>query len=226
MSAVNRSRGRFLAVLLLIVVIGACGKSRSKTTEPEVPVPPTPDSPRNALALLEYSWEQRSVESYRNVFTADYQFDFAPSDSANGVVISRDGELAFANHLFVTGTAGHPPATSIYFSLDPNLVFGADDRPGRNPRWHQRVTSYVRVNVNTSGTDYSVLDHGIFYLTRGDSAQIPAELVTAGVTPDSTRWFVDHWTDDTFCPDTKTCTTIGRIKIAYGYGAPVPDRRR
>ncbi len=212
--------------MLLILLIGACGKSSKKSTEPEVPVAPTPNSPQNALALLVYSWEQRSPAAYKTVFTEDYLFDFAPSDSMGAAVVDRTEELAVANNLFVTGRPGHPVATSIYFKLDPSLIVVADDRPGHLARWHKRITSNVRVNVNSTGPDYSVLDHAVFYVTRGDSAHIPADLIAAGATPDSTRWYVDHWTDDTFCPDTKSCSTIGKIKIAYADTTLAAERRR
>jgi hypothetical protein len=34
-------------------------------------------------------------------------------------------------------------------------------------------------------------------VVRGDSALIPQELVSRGFRPDSTRWYVDQWNDET-----------------------------
>jgi hypothetical protein len=212
-------RGRIrvaLAVSVLALVLAvACSKSSKKPNEPEVPVAPTPNSPRNALALLEWCWDQRNPTVYRRVFTNDFGYDFAASDTIP-TVIDRTEELAIANNLFVQGVTGHPAATVISFGLDNTLYFQPDDRPGKgDARFHQRVRSNVRLVVNTPGPDYSTTGQAIFYVTRGDSAAIPPDLVAAGAVPDSTRWYVDHWTDVTDCPAGKSCVTVGKIKAAY-----------
>jgi len=212
-------RGRIRVALALcvlaLVLMGACSKKK-KPNEPEVPVAPIANSPRNALALLEWSWDQRDVAAYRTVFTEDYLYDFAVSDSQLvGVHIDRAQELVIANHLFVQGAPGHPAATGISFGLDNVINFQADDRPGKDATVHKRATSNVRLVVNTPGPDYSITGTAIFYLTRGDSALIPQELIDAGARRDSTRWYVDHWTDTSDCPAGKACVTVGRIKLAY-----------
>jgi len=216
--SIVRARLRSAAVVALVVAVGfvaACSKSK-KPSQPEVPVAPTPDSPQHALALLEWCWDQRNADVYHEVFTDDFQYEFAPSDSqAIGATITRDEELAIATNLFVNGVPGHPAASSVFLGLDPTLVVQADDRPGKNSAWHKRIASDLRLIVTTPGPDYSTTGKATFYVTRGDSALIPAELVTRGFRPDSTRWYVDHWTDGTSCPLGKLCVTVGRIKLAY-----------
>lgn len=36
-----------------------------------------------------------------------------------------------------------------------------------------------------------------FFLVRGDSAQIPADLLSRGALPDSTRWYLERHEDET-----------------------------
>ena len=37
----------------------------------------------------------------------------------------------------------------------------------------------------------------LFFLTRGDSAAIPQQLIDRGLKPDSTRWWLDRMEDET-----------------------------
>ena len=71
---------------------------------------PTPDSPQNAVALLRWSWIQRSTDAARLVYSAAYRFDLTPADSIDNAPIGRDDELSIERHLFMTGTATEPPA--------------------------------------------------------------------------------------------------------------------
>ena len=118
--------------------------------------------------------------------------------------------------------SGHAHATSITFRLDNLLSALPDDRPGKNPTWHKRVTTHVRLTVNapSPSPSYSTIQDAVFYVTRGDSAQIPAELTARGFTADPNRWYVDGWIDETVCPPSKTCVTVGTVKLDYA-GGPV-----
>jgi len=59
-----------------------------------------------------------------------------------------------------------------------------------------------------------------FFMVRGDSALIPADLAARGFRPDSTRWYIERWEDDTFqevgarAMPTSTATW-GTIKVLY-----------
>jgi len=216
-----RGRTRVSSALLVLVLIASCSKSSKKPTDPELPVPPTPNSPQNALKLLEWCWDQRKADTYRDVFTDDFLYDFASSDTI-GITINRTEELAIAENLFTQGVLGQPAATGIVFGLDNVLVVTDDDRPGKNPVHHKRIATNVRLIVNTPGTDYSTSGAAVFYVTRGDSALIPADLVARGFTADSTRWYVDRWSDVTVCPAGKKCVTVGTVKLAYAEGPVAP----
>jgi hypothetical protein len=48
-----------------------------------------------------------------------------------------------------------------------------------------------------SGNSVEVTGNALFFLTRGDSAQIPPELIARGLRPDSTRWWMDRMEDET-----------------------------
>ena len=43
---------------------------------------PTPNSPQNAVRLFEWCWVNRGVDEYRELFTDDYVFISAGTDSA------------------------------------------------------------------------------------------------------------------------------------------------
>jgi hypothetical protein len=222
---VLRGRARVFSLLLVVAVAVGCSGKKSRPQEPDVPVPPVPNSPINALALLEWCWDHRNATIYRDVFAADYVYTFAPADSqAIGVHLSRDEELAMAENLFSEGTPGHPAATSITFGLNPVLIVQNDDRPGKNGTWHKRIGTSVRLTVNTPGPDYSTVSEAVFYVTRGDSAVIPPDLVARGFTPDPARWYVDGWTDLTTC--TKACVTVGDVKLDYAEGPVAAARAR
>lgn len=222
---VLRGRTRVTTLLLVLVVVASCSKSSKKPDEPDVPVPPTPNSPANALRLLEWCWDQRDLATYRDVFTDDYLYTFAVSDSqAIGTTINRTEELAIAGNLFSTGVTGHPAATSIVFGIDNTLVVTNDDRPGKSATHHKRIATNVRLIVNTPGPDYSTSGEAVFYVTRGDSALIPADMVSRGFTADPARWYVDRWSDVTACPPGKSCGTVGKVKIIYAGGSVAPAR--
>lgn len=220
-----RGRTRVTTAVLVLALMAGCGKSSKKPNDPDVPVPPTPNSPQNALKLLEWGWDQRDTVTYRNVFTDDFIYSFAVSDSQEiGVEIDRDEELSITKNMFVEGAPGKPAATSIVFGLDNLLVVTNDDRPGKSATHHKRIATNVRLIVNTPATDYSTSGAAVFYVTRGDSAQIPAEMVARGFSADPARWYVDRWNDVTACPEGKSCVTVGKVKIAYAEGSLTPLR--
>lgn len=208
---------------------------------------PTPNSPSAALRLLEWSYNNKAISGCRDLFTADYRFYFSPLDSA-GVAYRetpwvRDDELISTTHLFVGGTADQPPASSISLSFDRTLLVQPDPRfvpwdPAG--RWHKRIRTQVGLNLRTSdGAAMDISGAARFYLVRGDSAAIPADLVTRGFRPDSTRWWIGRWDDETlqagptpdrafvnrdthgarrlalFATQPTSLATWGRIKLRY-----------
>ena len=204
--------------LVSSLIFIACSSSNKNPSQPEVPVAPTPNSPANALALLQWSWEQRDTAAYRSVLPGNFEYDFSTADSVViGTTLDRDQELAIAGNLFKTGVGLNPAASRIVFGLPSVLTITDDDRPPRDPRWHKRTTASVRLIVDTPTTHYSTLGPAVFYFTRGDSA-VPAPGFRAGTEAalgDSARWYVDTWVDQTTCTPGKKCVTTGSVKLVY-----------
>ncbi len=175
------------------------------STQVVLPVVAKPDAapaaatPAAALSRLTWSWKHRALEPCRDLFPCDYEFAFEPADSAGirfqGRPWTRPDELDFMRHLFETGSAQAPPATYVGLDMESDAPALADDRPGKDPRWHQRIQTPFIAVVEAPGREYRVLGFETFYFTRGDSACIPQELRDQGYGPDSTRWWIERWED-------------------------------
>ena len=211
------------------------------TTQIVLPVAPKPDepavaaTPAAALSRLSWSWKHRALEPSRDLFTCDYEFVFAPGDSA-GIRFqdrpwTRPDELDFARHLFETGSALLPAASYVALDMEEDPPALPDDRPGKEPRWHRRIqTPFVAV-VEAPGRQFRVLGFEVFYFVRGDSACIPQELRDRGYGPDSTRWWIERWVEDYVVtvnggarPSRAQAplVTIGAVKSAYLDSPPAP----
>jgi hypothetical protein len=160
--------------------------------------PPVPDSPANILRLLEWAYNNRSIAEYREIFTADYRFAFSTLDPAGdayrGDIWTREDEVISATHLFQGGSASEPAALSISLSLGGNLSPQNDNRPGKLDRMHKKISTTVNLVIVTPDKQTNVTGPVTFYLVRGDVALIPEELSFG---PDSTRWYIERWEDDT-----------------------------
>lgn len=205
------------ATAAVFVLLGLGGASCSETGggfdlarlikppgTPQAPAP-APNSPAGVLRLLEWSYNNRSLATYRELFTADFRWICGSSDSAGaewrGTPWTRDDEIIFATHLFVSGGANAPAPASVRLTLDQNLFVYPDpysmawDPLGR---WHKRIRTTVnlRIELEDGGT-VEILGHASFYVVRGDSALIPEELRQRGFRPDSTRWYIRRLEDET-----------------------------
>jgi hypothetical protein len=171
---------------------------------PVVDSGPTPDSPAGTLRRLEWCFNRRALSELRELFTADFRFFFSPLDSAGaayrGTPWTRSDELISTARLF-GGSANPPSAISIYLALDRSFLVYADPRfTAWDPegRWHKNIRTQVVLHIQLH--DGSVIDisgAANFYFVRGDSAAIPADLVARGFGPDSTRWWINRWDDET-----------------------------
>ena len=230
-------------VLRAALLAGLIAASAGCSTRIVLPVPPEPDgppaasTPADALRRLEWAWKRRSLEPCRDLFACDYEFAFAPGDSAGlrfeGRPWTRPDEIDFLRHLFETGSAAVPPASYVTLDMENAPVALPDDRPGRDPRWHLRIeTPFVAV-VEASGRQYRVLGIERFYFTRGDVACIPQELRDQGYPPDSTRWWITRWEDYSVTPvpgsspparamDPIRPVTLGSVKALYLDPPPGP----
>jgi hypothetical protein len=189
---------------LCVTVVAGCGGSKS-TAPPPPPgdVPPTPNSPVNAVLLLEWALEHRDTTQYRTLFTANYGFAFVPGDTAAtnhyGGPWGYAQERTSAAHLFDGGSPGGAQASTIAITTSGTLIDVADPRPGMNPTWHRLVTapSFSPTIDKVDHTAEQIVGGSTFYLVRGDSATLPADLVAAGVPANSSRWFILAWQDQT-----------------------------
>ena len=164
---------------------------------------PTPSSPANTVRLFAWCWQHRDPLTYKQVFTDDYRFIFAQNDSAGNAFRDRpwlrEDEMDMATHLF-TGGADRPPASDVSITIDNLLLALPDPRPGHLNKWHTTVTTGVDLKVTVTSSDGTpsvtpVTGRALFYLVRGDSAALPSDL--AGLKPDSTRWWIERWEDET-----------------------------
>jgi len=165
--------------------------------------PPSPTNPQELVKLFKWCWENRDISRYREIFTDDYRFAFAITDSAGNPYRNnpwtREDELASATNLFVGGSASEPAASSISLIFDGDLRAEPDYRDGKNARWHQQIQiATLTLTINKSdGSAVRVTGGALFYLVRGDSALIPQELIDRGFKSDSTRWYMERWEDQT-----------------------------
>jgi len=190
-----------LSCALLFLAGAGCSQRASRVVAPEPTAPaPEPNSPGNALQLLRYDWEHRAPGPYGLLFTEDYVFVFSERDSAGKPFLSkpwgREDELASAEHMFVTGTATDPPASSIWLDYPFPLITYPDDRDGKDARWHKQIRAQVLLRFNRGDSGFEVKGAELFYLVRGDSALIPPELRDQGFGPDSSRWWIERWVDE------------------------------
>jgi len=204
---------RFAPLLALVVLVGAgCWGSGDLLTDvrqkfhgvvpPPVAPPPPPGSPTGVVRLLQWCWEHKNVEHYRKIFTEDFRYPCVPADSAGNLYRNppwgRDNELAFAQNLFVTGTATEPPAASIVFDFYGDLTPARDFRDGKIYPWHQTIQTNFTLTVNRAdGSAYRIAGLDYFFIVRGDSAAIPPDLVAQGAQPDSAVWYIERWEDQT-----------------------------
>ena len=166
---------------------------------------PVPDSPRHALDLFQWCWKNRDFTPYREIFTADYRFEFAATDSAGNAYRNtpwtRDDELISAKNLFQSGTAGEPQASQITLIFDGNLTAVPDDRRDSSNTtfvypFHQmiQIPNLTLTVTKSDGTAYRVTGGATFYFVSGDSADIPTDL---GFPQDPNRWYIERWVDRT-----------------------------
>jgi len=191
-------------------------------TPPPEPAP-APDSPTNLVRLFAWCWNHRDLERYRELFTDDYRFAFASTDSAGNayrdVPWTREDELICVEHIF-------DAAASISLVFTGDLRAEPDFRPGKAYPWHQQVhVPYLTLTIVwKDGSSFQVTGGALFYVVRGDSATIPQELLERGFTHDPTRWYIERWEDQTSiraAPMTPARTasarlvTWGDIKVLY-----------
>jgi len=212
-----------IVLMAIAIATAACNRRGSTiTAEIDWDPPPLANTPEGPVRLLEWCWNRRDTTAYRGLFTSDFKFVFHSLDSAGnrfpGRALVRDLELAAARAIFVTGTTTEPPPLDIRLTFDPNLVALPDPRPGRSARAHRMIA--VPLLLRLEQPDIEVTGGARFYLVRGDSAAWPPG-VAHGPGPDSTRWWVERWEDETLGDPGLSLampggtTPFGRVKVFY-----------
>ncbi len=201
-----RVSAAFVAAVPLAIARVTAGCSQKSEpaggVAPPAEVGPVADTPIHAFDRLRWAYLNRSTDVYRTLFTADFTVQFSALDPARAAygdsAWRRDEELLYARHLFTTGTPTEDPVSGIDFYYDPLLVRD-DPRPGKAQRWHRQLALLVTVDFLYPQAERQVAGATFFYVVRGDSARIPADL---GARPDSSRWYVEGWVDSTWYPGT------------------------
>lgn len=192
------------AALLLALALTGCFNPfapRIATVRGVSEPPPFPNSPRNSLLLFQWCWNHRNIDSYRELFTDDFRFAFALTDSTGIPYLTRgwtrDDELESTKHLFVSGGPGQASANQIILDFDATLTTYPDSRPGKIDPWHKEITTRVDLSVSiTDGGGWRSNGSARFYLVRGDSAAIPSELRNQGFLADSNRWYIERYEEE------------------------------
>jgi len=199
-------RGAAAAILCLLLAATLLSGCYNPFRPPEVGAgisspPPPANSPSNVLRLLEWAYNRRAIAEYGELFTRDYRFGFSALDpfgeAYRGDTWTREDEMISTRNLFQGGHATEPAAVGITLFLDRSFNVRNDPRPGKNPRWHKSIRTSVSLTIVDPTKKTVVSGFANFFVVRGDSAVLPQELVDRGFGPDSTRWYIERWEDDT-----------------------------
>ena len=176
----------------LLAVLAGC----ATTLVAPADQPPAASSATGAVSRLAWGLSHKDVGIVRGLLTDDFVFLSAATDSAGNA--SRDS-LGGRSWFLAALAALTDSSSSVSFVLGPNLLAFHDSRPGRDPKWHKQVRAPVHVMIHGSGTigSYDLTGNALFFVTRGDSAAIPQQQRALGVKPDSTRWWLDRYEDET-----------------------------
>ena len=185
-----------LAVIAALAVLAVAGCATKTVAPPPADVPPAANSAAGAVKRLDWAINHRDPDMVAGMLTNDFQFISAGTDSAGNA--SRDS-VGDRSWLDVALRALLDPANQVSLKLDANPIPFPDSRPGKDPKWHRQVRSSINLRVHDAqaNTTFEVTGNALFFMTRGDSAQIPPELLARGVKPDSTVWWFDRCEDET-----------------------------
>ncbi len=171
-------------------------------------------------------WNHRDIAACGDWLTQDFQFVFTPGDSAGNHF--RDHPLGFGRmelaysllHLYSGGAT--PPPADIRLRLDPTLQVLPDSRTGKDAKVHKEILTGYDLTVWTRAGTYHLVGDTRFFVVRADSALLPPAM---GLSPDSTRWLLEQWNDETVviqgarrfvgAPPPLTLATWGQLLVLY-----------
>jgi hypothetical protein len=214
--------------LMLLAGIPACTNPFNPRVAPTIGIsqpPPEATSPIGVLRRYEWCWNHRDADVYRDLFTDDYRFQFALTDTAGnayrGNVLTREEELTIAENIFVRGTATERPPSRIDLTFDQNLIATPDSRPGKDAIVHKEIRAQTLLRI--TDPDIEVIGFTRFFVVRGDSALLPQELKDRGFTQDPGRWYIERIEDETLQPETAPSRIpAAGARAAWGAVAEAP----
>ena len=228
-SAMRRPLALFALVPVIALALAACtlpgcAQRASRLAAPIVDPAPVADSPAGAVRRLEWIWANRdTLHPLDELLTEDFRFVFAAGDSAGNPY--RDApwgtfdEALVVRHMF-SGYGDLPPIDQITLRFDPNLIAFPDIRPGKDNPAHRTIWTGVDLRVDAGDRGkFEVRGNALFYLVRGDSVLIPPEAIARGLRPDSTRWWIQRWEDETLSEGARALPTRnptwGQLKALF-----------
>jgi len=189
-----RRTGRFTIAAALAMITGLAVGCSTKIVAPP-PVPPAASSAAGAVQRFAWGFNHKDVDVVLGLLSDDFQFVTAGTDSAG-----NPSRVPYDRSWFLVALAAlRDSSSTVSLDVDQNLVPFPDTRVGKDPRFHKQVRTSVNGSVRFADPSRMVEITGnlLFFLTRGDSAAIPQELIGRGVGPDSTRWWMDRMEDET-----------------------------
>ena len=186
-----------LPAVLLLALLASC----SRSTAPVVPASQTPEatSAVGAVRLLEWAVNTGHAGVLEGLLSADFDLAVAGLDSAGNqtrVDVPRDTVLA-AFRSMLEGVPGTSAPAAAQLVLDRNLIELPDTRPGRQPNVHRsmRTSCYLHVYDSTTTAIFQVTGHLLCYVSRADSAALPAGSTAPA---DTSHWWITRIEDQTF----------------------------
>lgn len=211
----NRAAVALLLSLAVLPVVTGCGKD-----SPAQPVARAPRdlSPSGVVRAFEFAINNRNTALLDSLFTEDFRFYFAAGDSAGlAEPLWLQPDESATNYAMLHGTPSVPPLSRITLDFDRNLFVFPDTRLGFDPKFHKTIRTSVNLKAEPGdGSTFEITGFLLFYVVRGDSAQI----LPGHGAPDSTRWWIQRLDDETIPPSgframpTKN-QTYGALKQLY-----------
>ena len=181
---------------------------------------PAASSATGVIQRLRWCWVNESIGEYEELFTDDFHFVFSDVEAADNPPLLRSDELDRARHIFVDGSAAEPRAKRIDLEFSNSLRPTPDQRQGKMSPWHQQINTGVVLKAELQDQIWDVEGNVVFYVVRGDSAHLPADLLQR-FGHDASHWYIEQWEDKTASGQGGT-SLIRHLLDRARAGAPAP----
>ena len=229
-----------LSLSLALLGLLASGCNTSRTVAPQATAPPA-TSATGAVKRLEFAFNHRDVDTIAGVLADNTLFMTTQADSVGSlaeVLWTRARLLAALQGILVGDPPRTPEAVRVSLAFDRELSDMPDDRFGGSSEVHRAVRTSFEVVVSPDGVSvFEARGYLLFFVTRGDSALIPADLRARGATATATRWWIERVEDETlpsggYHTSPASAAWFGRILSHYdawigaAFHSPSADLRR